>query len=81
MPAEFGGRLASVLDVKMNDGNQKRFNALGGVGLISSRLTIEAPVVKDKSSFIVSGRRTYADMFLKLSNDDDIKNHNCISMI
>ena len=73
MPAEFGGRLASVLDVKMNDGNQKRFNALGGVGLISSRLTIEAPVVKDKSSFIVSGRRTYADMFLKLSNDDDLK--------
>jgi hypothetical protein len=69
MPAEFGGRISSVLDVKMNDGNQKRFNAKGGIGLISSRLTLEAPVVKDKSSFIISGRRTYADMFLKLSPD------------
>ena len=74
MPAEFGGRIASVLDVKMNDGNQKRFNALGGIGLISSRLTLEAPLKKDRSSLIVSGRRTYADMFLKLSNNEDLKN-------
>jgi hypothetical protein len=72
MPAEFGGRISSVLDVKMNDGNQKRFNAKGGIGLISSRLTLEAPVVKDKSSFIISGRRTYADMFLKLSRDSTL---------
>jgi len=69
MPAEFGGRVSSVLDVKMNDGHQNRFNAKGGIGLIASRLTLEAPIVKDKSSFIVSGRRTYADVFLKLSND------------
>jgi len=72
MPAEFGGRVSSVLDVKMNDGNQNRFNAKGGIGLIASRLTLEAPVVKDKSSFIVSGRRTYADVFLKLSNDSTL---------
>lgn len=68
-PAQFGGRLSSVLDIKMKDGNNKRFGAEGGVGLISSRLTLEGPIVKDRSSFIVSGRRTYADMFLKLSND------------
>ena len=73
MPAEFGGRISSVLDVKMNDGNQNRFNAKGGIGLISSRLTLEAPIVKDKSSFIISGRRTYADLFLKLSNDSTLR--------
>lgn len=73
MPAEFGGRISSVLDVKMNDGNQNRFNAKGGIGLISSRLTVEAPVVKDKSSFIISGRRTYADVFLKLSRDSGLR--------
>jgi hypothetical protein len=73
MPTEFGGRIASVLDVKMNEGNQKKLNVLGGVGLIASRLTVEAPIVKDKSSFIVSGRRTYADMFLKLSADTNLR--------
>lgn len=73
MPTEFGGRIASVLDVKMNEGNQKKLNVLGGVGLIASRLTVEAPIVKDKSSFIVSGRRTYADIFLKLSADSNLR--------
>ncbi|MDO6430479.1 TonB-dependent receptor [Flavitalea sp. BT771] len=68
-PAEYGGRLSSVLDVKMNDGNNKEFHASGGIGLISSRLNIEGPIEKDKSSFIVSARRTYADVFLKLSKD------------
>ncbi|MEO9534250.1 MAG: carboxypeptidase-like regulatory domain-containing protein [Crocinitomicaceae bacterium] len=67
-PAQFGGRLSSVLDIKMKEGNQKKFSASGGIGLISSKLTLEAPIVKDKGSFIVSGRRTYADLFLKLSN-------------
>jgi TonB dependent receptor-like, beta-barrel/CarboxypepD_reg-like domain/TonB-dependent Receptor Plug Domain len=66
-PAQFGGRLSSVLDIKMKEGNQKRFSASGGIGLISSKLTLEAPIVKDKGSFIVSGRRTYADIFLPLS--------------
>jgi len=73
MPAEYGGRASSVMDIKMLDGNSKKFSARGGIGLISSRLTIEAPIVKDKGSFIISGRRTYADLFLKLSKDEDIK--------
>jgi len=70
-PAEYGGRLSSVLDVKMNDGNNKEYHASGGIGLISSRLNIEGPIEKDKSSFIVSARRTYADVFLKLSKDSN----------
>ncbi|MCH8330402.1 MAG: TonB-dependent receptor [Bacteroidetes bacterium] len=69
IPAQYGGRLSSVLDVKMNEGNSKKYSATGGIGLISSRLTIEGPLVKNKSSFILSGRRTYADLFLKLSKD------------
>ncbi len=74
IPAEYGGRASSVLDIKMKEGNNKKFAAQGGIGLISSRATIEAPIVKDKGSFVVSGRRTYVDMFLKLSNDEDLKN-------
>ena len=74
MPAEYGGRASSVMDVVMKDGNSKRFGASGGIGLISSKLTLEAPIVKDKGSFIVSGRRTYADVFLKLSSNEDLKN-------
>lgn len=73
-PAEFGGRLSSVLDIKMKEGNQKKFSASGGIGLISSKLTLEAPIVKDKGSFIISGRRTYADLFLKLSKREEAKN-------
>jgi hypothetical protein len=69
IPAEYGGRLSSVLDVKMNDGNSKDYSASGGIGLIDSRLTIEGPIQKDDGSFIVSARRTYADVFLKLSKD------------
>ncbi len=68
-PAQYGGRLSSVLDVKMKDGNNQDYNINGGVGLISSRLSVEGPIQKEKSSFIVSGRRTYADLFLKTSND------------
>lgn len=60
MPAQYGGRLSSVLDLTMKDGNNQRFGAEGGIGLISSRLTLEAPIIKNKSSFILSGRRTYA---------------------
>jgi outer membrane receptor protein involved in Fe transport len=60
------------MDVKMRDGNKKKFGMSGGIGLISSRLTVEAPIVKDKGSFIVSGRRSYADLFLKLSKDTSI---------
>ncbi len=73
IPAMYGGRASSVMDVKMRDGNNKHFDMSGGIGLISSRLTLEAPIVKDKSSFIISGRRSYADLFLKLSNDETVK--------
>jgi hypothetical protein len=72
IPAEYGGRLSSVLDIRTNDGNSKEFAGSGGIGLLASRLTIEGPVVKDQSSFIISGRRTYADLFLKLSQDTTI---------
>ncbi len=68
-PAEYGGRLSSVLDIKMDDGNDKKFAVSGGIGLIDSRLNVEGPIVKDKSSFSVSARRTYADLFLGLSKD------------
>ncbi|MDM1553548.1 MULTISPECIES: TonB-dependent receptor [Chryseobacterium] len=68
-PAQYGGRLSSVMDVKMKDGNNKNYNVNGGIGLISSRLSVEGPLQKEKSSFIVSGRRTYADLFLKSSKD------------
>jgi hypothetical protein len=75
IPAEFGGRLASVLDVKMNDGNFRDYQASGGIGLISSRLNVEGPIGNDdKGSFMVSARRTYADLFLKLSKDTNTKN-------
>jgi CarboxypepD_reg-like domain/TonB-dependent Receptor Plug Domain len=69
IPAEYGGRLASVLDVRMDDGNVKDYGVSGGLGLISSRLNIQGPIEKDDGSFIVSARRTYADLFLKLSKD------------
>lgn len=72
-PAEFGGRLSSVLDVKMKEGNNKDYVISGGIGLIASRLNIEGPIVKDKGSFIVSGRRTYADLFLKLSRNEQLR--------
>ncbi len=71
-PAEYGGRLSSVLDIITKDGNSKEYSISGGLGLISSRLTFEGPLIKDKSSFIVSARRTYLDLFLRLSSDDDI---------
>jgi hypothetical protein len=59
IPAVYGGRLSSVLDIQMKEGNNQQFQGEGGIGLISSRLTLEGPIVKDKSSFLISGRRTY----------------------
>ncbi|WP_354360214.1 TonB-dependent receptor [Pedobacter sp. UYP30] len=72
MPAQYGGRLSSVLDVKMDDGNSKEYKFQGGIGLIASRIKIEGPIVKDKGSFMVSFRRTYLDLFLKASKDTTI---------
>ena len=69
IPAQYGGRLSSLLDVRMKEGNSKRFTGSGGIGTVSSRLTIEAPLIKDKSSFIVAARRSYADLFLKFNPD------------
>jgi hypothetical protein len=66
IPAAYGGRLSSLLDIRMKDGNSQRLSANGGYGTVSSRLAVEAPIVKDKGSFIVAGRRSYADLFLKL---------------
>ena len=65
IPANYGGRASSVIDVQMNNGNNKAFGIKAGIGLISSRLTIEGPIIKDKMSFIISGRRSYADLILK----------------
>jgi hypothetical protein len=65
MPANYGGRLSSVLDVSMKDGNNKEFHGEGGIGLIASRLTLEGPIVKNKGSFMLSGRRTYIDILTK----------------
>ncbi len=73
-PAQYGGRLSSVLDIKMNDGNNQKYHLSGGIGLISSKLNIEGPIVKDKGSFIISARRTYADVFLKLSQKETTRN-------
>lgn len=75
MPAEYGGRLASVIDIKMNDGNDKEYHFGGGIGLISTRLSAEGPIVPDKGSFSVSGRRTYADLFLKFSPDSSVSDN------
>ena len=69
IPARFGGRASSVLDIYQKDGNSKSFHVNGGIGLISSRLLAEGPIVKDKGSFLVGGRASYAHLFLKLSNN------------
>lgn len=74
IPAQYGGRASSVMDVRMRNGNMKEWDISGGLGLISSRLTIEGPIVKDKGSIMVSGRRTYADIVAKpfLEDSDDL---------
>jgi hypothetical protein len=69
MPAQYGGRLSSVVDIKMKDGNAKKLDVAGGVGLIASRIIVTGPIIKDKGSFMISARRTYADVFLKLIKD------------
>jgi hypothetical protein len=65
-PAEYGGRLSSVVDIKMNEGNNKEYHLSGGIGLIASRLSVEGPILKNKGSFMIAARRTYADLFLRL---------------
>lgn len=69
IPAEYGGRVSSVLDIYQKDGNSKRFEANGGIGLISSRLLLQGPIVKDRSTFLIGGRSSYAHLFLKLTDN------------
>ena len=64
-PAHYGGRLSSVVDIRMKEGNLKEFHGSGSVGIVASKLTLEGPIVKDKASFIVSGRRTYIDLLAR----------------
>ncbi|MEZ4908139.1 MAG: hypothetical protein R2771_11005 [Saprospiraceae bacterium] len=64
-PARYGGRLSSIIDINMKDGNMKEYHGAGSIGNITSKIMIEGPIVKDKVSFIVSGRRSYADLFIK----------------
>jgi len=71
IPSRYGGRSSSVLDIYQKDGNSKEYHVNGGIGLISSRLLAEGPIVKDKGSFLVGGRGSYAHLFLKLSDNDN----------
>jgi hypothetical protein len=74
IPAEYGGRLSSVLDIRQREGNSKQFSGRGGLGLVSSRLTLEVPLVKDRMSVLVSGRRSYADVFTRLAANPNVRN-------
>ncbi len=72
IPAQYGGRLSSILDVRMKEGNSKKVSGQGGIGLLFSRFAVEAPIVKDKSSFVLAGRRSYADVLAKPFLKDDL---------
>jgi len=69
IPSRYGGRIASILDIRMREGNKKKLAAQGGIGTVFSRLAIEGPIVKDKASFIIAGRRSYADVLAKPFTD------------
>lgn len=75
-PAKFGGRLSSLLEVNMKDGNSSQFSGSGGIGTVASRITLEIPILKNKGSVLISGRRSYIDIYLPLSKDEDVKNNN-----
>jgi hypothetical protein len=72
IPAYYGGRVSSVLNITMNNGNSKTFSSAGGIGLLSTRLSFEGPIIKDKMSFIISGRRTYGDLIARLIFPDEL---------
>ncbi|MCS7085424.1 MAG: TonB-dependent receptor [Bacteroidia bacterium] len=75
IPAAFGGRLSSVLNIRMKEGNVKKYTLKGGIGLLSSRVSFEGPIVRQKGSFLVTGRRSYADLFVKLAPDPSVRNN------
>lgn len=74
IPSRFGGRLSSILEVRTKDGNNKEFHGSGGIGSMASRLMVEGPLKKEKSSYIVSARRSYVDLFLKAAGEDNLVN-------
>jgi hypothetical protein len=76
MPAQYGGRISSVMDISMKNGNMKKYNFEGGIGTISTRLTAQGPIIKDKASFLISTRRTYIDILVKpfIKKDSPFKN-------
>ncbi|MCF6359437.1 MAG: TonB-dependent receptor [Cyclobacteriaceae bacterium] len=71
IPAQYGGRLSSILDVRTKDGNNKKYGGSASIGTLASKATIEGPIIKDKASFILSARRSYADLFLKMSGNSN----------
>ncbi|MGQ0829512.1 MAG: TonB-dependent receptor [Bacteroidota bacterium] len=71
-PAQYGGRLSSVMDIRMKDGDMQKYHVDGGIGTLSSHITIQGPIIKDRMSFIVSGRRSYIDQLFKLIYKDDV---------
>jgi len=73
IPAAYGGRLSSLLEVQMKDGNSKKIGVSGSIGTISSKLTVEGPIKKEKTAFLIAGRRTYADLFLPLAKDQNAR--------
>lgn len=75
IPSVYGGRLSSLIDIRMKEGNRNKFSGSGGVGTISSKLTLESPILKKRGSFLASGRRSYADIFLPLSKNEDVRNN------
>ena len=72
IPARYGGRVSSVLDIYQKDGNKRAYHATGGIGLVASRLLIEGPIAKEKASFLVAGRSSYAHLFLPLFDNDNV---------
>lgn len=75
IPAAYGGRLSSLLDIRMKDGNARKYGVSASIGSISSKLMIEGPIIKDRTTFLVAGRRTYADLFLLLSKDENLRDN------
>ncbi|WP_425592547.1 TonB-dependent receptor [Croceibacter atlanticus] len=72
IPSKYGGRVSSVLDIYQKDGNSKKFSAEGGLGILSSRLLVEGPIQKERSSFLLAGRSSYAHLFLKLTDNENL---------
>lgn len=75
IPAQYGGRVSSLVDISLKEGNTRKIKGEGGIGSISSRLTVDGPLFSENSSFVLSGRRTYADLFLAFSPNEDIRNN------